>query len=78
MANDANGGKGSKRWLWLLVLPWIAMVWVPSYNRVEPTLWDFPFFYWYQLLWVFISAIITALVYQKTKNRNRGDEGGAR
>ncbi|WP_233862701.1 DUF3311 domain-containing protein [Paraburkholderia adhaesiva] len=80
MANNANGGKGSqgsKHWLWLLVLPWIAMVWVPSYNRIEPTLWDFPFFYWYQLLWVLISAVITAFVYQKTKQRSRGDEGEA-
>lgn len=27
-----------------------------------------PVFYWYQLLWVFVSAVITAFVYQKTKN----------
>ena len=53
------------------------MVWVPSYNRIEPTLWDFPFFYWYQLLWVLISAILTAFVYHKTKHSHRGDEGGA-
>jgi hypothetical protein len=83
MAHNADGGKrstsgkGSKHWLWLLVLPWIAMVWVPSYNRIEPTLWDFPFFYWYQLLWVLISAILTAFVYHKTKHSHRGDEGGA-
>lgn len=57
----------SRHWLWLLLVPWIAMVWVPSYNRVEPRLWGFPFFYWYQLLWVVISAIITGLVYFKTR-----------
>ncbi len=45
------------------------MIWVPSYNRIEPRLFDFPFFYWYQLLWVLISAAITALVYFKTRNR---------
>jgi membrane protein implicated in regulation of membrane protease activity len=79
MAHDADANKSRKAWLWLLVLPWIAMIWVPSYNKVEPTLWDFPFFYWYQLLWVLISAVITALVYHKTKPRKgSGTTGGAR
>jgi hypothetical protein len=84
MAHDAN--KSSKHWLWLLLLPWIAMIWVPSYNRIEPTLFDFPFFYWYQLLWVLISAVITALVYFKTKAKKtsppnpmkNGPQGGTR
>jgi hypothetical protein len=61
-------------WLWLLVIPWIAMVWVPSYNRIEPQLWGFPFFYWYQLLWVLVSAAITGFVYFMTRaDLPRGD-----
>jgi hypothetical protein len=67
MANDSPGRQSNRHWLWLLLLPWIAMIWVPSYNRVEPRLWGFPFFYWYQLLWVLISAVITALVYFMTR-----------
>ena len=62
---SANGP--TKRWFWLLVVPFIAMMWVPSYNRIDPQLWGFPFFYWYQLLWVLLGAVITALVYFKTK-----------
>jgi hypothetical protein len=61
----------SRHWLWLLLLPWIAMIWVPSYNRIEPQWLGFPFFYWYQLLWVLISAVITALVYMKTRPPER-------
>ncbi|KDB09250.1 Protein of unknown function DUF3311 [Burkholderia sp. lig30] len=68
MAHDADANQAAKRWLWLLVLPLVAMVWVPSYSKIEPQWFGFPFFYWYQLLWVFISAVITALVYFKTKN----------
>ena len=73
MAHDADANKTSKRWLWLLLLPWIAMIWVPSYNRVEPTLWGFPFFYWYQLAWVLISAVITGFVYFVTRPRVPGN-----
>ncbi|CAH2769953.1 MAG: COG5591: Uncharacterized conserved protein [uncultured Caballeronia sp.] len=70
MAQEAVAATGQvrkKQWLWLLVLPWIGVVWVPFYNKIEPVLWGFPFFYWYQLLWVLISAVIAAVVYVKTK-----------
>ena len=49
---------------WLLILPFIAVLWVPFYNSVEPTLWSIPFFYWYQLLWVFLCAVVIGIVYQ--------------
>jgi hypothetical protein len=52
-------------WLWLLLLiPYIGLLWVPFYNHVEPKLFGFPFFYWYQLLWVPISALLTWIVYR--------------
>ncbi|WP_347554742.1 DUF3311 domain-containing protein [Robbsia sp. KACC 23696] len=57
----------AKHWLWLLLVPYIALMWVPFYNKIEPTLWGFPYFYWYQLLWVVLSSAITAFVYFKTK-----------
>ena len=66
-AVTASGQVRNKQWLWLLILPWIGVVWVPFYNKIEPVLLGFPFFYWYQLLWVLISAVITAFVYVKTK-----------
>jgi len=33
-------------------------LWVPFYNFLEPTLFGFPFFYWYQLAWVPISSLL--------------------
>ena len=33
----------------LFLIPFVAMLWVPSYNRIEPELGGIPFFYWYQL-----------------------------
>jgi hypothetical protein len=77
---SSSGQPRNKHWLWLLLLPWIGVVWVPFYNKIEPVLWGFPFFYWYQLAWVLISAVITAVVYQKTKAQPSGRtrSGGAR
>jgi len=54
------------RWHWarlLLIIPFVAMLWVPFSNRTEPTLGGFPFFYWYQLLWILLSGLIIGLVY---------------
>jgi Protein of unknown function (DUF3311) len=53
-------------WLWLILLiPYVGLLWVPFYNHVEPRLFGFPFFYWYQLLWVPISALLTWIVYRR-------------
>ena len=40
----------------LLLLPIVALMWVGSYTRVEPKLGGFPFFIWYQFLWVFLCS----------------------
>jgi hypothetical protein len=50
-------------WRVLLVLPVLAVLAVPFFNRVEPSLWGFPFFYWYQMLWVILCAGIAGLVF---------------
>jgi len=54
------------RWITrlLLLIPFIAMLWVPSYNRTEPMLWSIPFFYWYQLAWIPLCAILVYAVYR--------------
>ena len=55
-----------RRVLWarlLLALPFIAMLWVSSYNSAEPMIAGIPFFYWYQLLWILIAAALIAIVY---------------
>ena len=55
-------------WTWaLLLIPFIGLLWVPFYNGREPELFGFPFFYWFQLGWIFVSMIITAFVYYRTE-----------
>lgn len=53
-------------WIWLLLIPYPGVLWVPFYNSVEPRILGFPFFYAYQMAFVVITAIITAVVYALT------------
>ncbi|MFB7950414.1 DUF3311 domain-containing protein [Kitasatospora phosalacinea] len=46
-----------------LLVPIVVMMWVPSYSKVTPKLGGLPFFYWYQLLWVLLSALFTGTAY---------------
>jgi hypothetical protein len=47
----------------LLVLIFVAALAVPFFNRAEPSLFGFPFFYWYQLAVVLAASVITWIVY---------------
>lgn len=64
MTHDRPKRERWRRWQRLLfIVPFFAMLWVPSYNRLEPELGGIPFFYWYQLLWILLGAAIVAIVY---------------
>ena len=41
----------------LLWVPCVVALWVPLYNMTEPTLFGIPFFYWFQLALIPISAL---------------------
>ena len=41
----------------LLVIPCLIALAVPFYSRIEPQLFGFPFFYWFSLLLVPVSAL---------------------
>jgi Na+/melibiose symporter-like transporter len=63
--------RGSKRWWYLLLLvPYVALLWVPFYAGAQPEIAGIPYFYWYQFLWVLIAAILTAVVYFATREED--------
>ena len=47
----------------LLIVPYIAILSVPYYDRAEPSLAGVPFFYWYQMLWIILGAAVLLPVY---------------
>jgi Protein of unknown function (DUF3311) len=54
-------------WYLLLLIQFVGALWVPLYNSIEPSWAGIPFFYWFQLLMVLISAGLTAIVYFATE-----------
>ncbi|MFG2135914.1 DUF3311 domain-containing protein [Streptomyces sp. NPDC048650] len=59
-----------------LLAPFVAMLWVSSYARMEPTLIGIPFFYWYQMLWVLISTVLTSIAYKLVQREKRARKDG--
>ncbi|MDQ6849028.1 MAG: DUF3311 domain-containing protein [Actinomycetota bacterium] len=57
----------------LLLIPMLALALVPVYSRQTPKILGFPFFYWYQLLWVFLASVFTYTAFIVIK-RARGEK----
>lgn len=81
MADDDRGGT-DPRWrpsptklvvAGILLVGIVLPLLVSTYDQVEPRLFGFPFFYWYQLLWVFLAAGLCGLSYWllRREARNR-------
>lgn len=69
MATEPTTGKRGK-WAWylLLLIPFVATLWMPFYASSSLPAWNgIPFFYWYQFLWIIISAVLTGVVYYFVK-----------
>jgi hypothetical protein len=47
----------------LLASAFVALLWVPSYTHLKPSLGGLPFFYWYSMLWLVINAACQAICY---------------
>ncbi len=47
----------------LLLVAVIGAFWVPIYARSAPKLGDFPFFYWFQLIWMPVVMVLCYLAY---------------
>lgn len=66
------------KWVYLLlVVPFLGTAWVPLYDRLDPTLFGFPFFYWYQLVWMPASVLLTGMVYWLTEPRQVSTRSGS-
>jgi len=58
--------------IFVLLLPYAAVLCVPLYNRAGPEIAGIPFFYWYQLLWIPLGSLLLLLAYRLAR-RSDGD-----
>ena len=72
MTQPDRSGRNTVTWALvaaLLVLGVAGTLVVPLYARTAPKLGPFPFFYWYQLAWIPIVAILACAAYLLTRHR---------
>jgi hypothetical protein len=66
-AGDAlNADPRARRRYWLLIIAllvpaFVLPLWVPLYDRVDPTLGGFPFFFWFQMALIGVAVVLTTL-----------------
>jgi len=63
MRGPVRSGNRRRIWYWFLLIPYLFLLFPAAYARVDPVLGGFPFFYWYQLAWVVLTALLTTAVY---------------
>ena len=59
----------------MLAVAIIGALWVPIYAHTMPKLGDFPFFYWYQLVWVPVVAVLSWVCYLLLRTKPRASAG---
>ncbi len=57
----------ASRWHWLLLVPIVVPLVPGLYNRMEPTLFGLPFFFWSQLGFAFLASAVIAFVHLKVR-----------
>jgi magnesium-transporting ATPase (P-type) len=69
MASRGSGSapSGKSWWLVLLIIPFIAVLFPQFYDSANPTFAGMPYFYWYQLLWIILSGVVTGIVFLVTR-----------
>jgi hypothetical protein len=55
----------------LCVVPYLALIWVPFYDRALPDLAGIPFFYWYQLVWIPLGAVLLLPIYMAERRAEK-------
>ena len=72
---SAPSSRGRWALIVLLLLPAIVVpLLVPFYDRVDPELAGFPFFFWFQLALIPVAVVLTAVAYRLSTADRRDRE----
>ena len=65
-----------RRWILVAALLAPAVVlplWVPLYDREDPSLFGFPFYFWFQFALILLSTVLTSAAYLIASRADRRD-----
>lgn len=71
---EPTSGQGRGRWALILVLLGPAVIlplWVSLYDREEPTLGGWPFFFWFQMALIVVAVGLTLAAYRLAQAADR-------
>jgi uncharacterized membrane protein len=58
----------------ILLVTMVALLAVPTYSHLTPSIGGVPFFYWYTLMWLVVNALLQVIAYQiLARAGRRGD-----
>ena len=69
----------SRRWalIYLLLAPAVVLpLWVGLYDRDDPRLFGFPFYYWFQFALILLAVALTLPAYLLARGADRDDRVG--
>jgi len=77
MSETRTHASPSRR-LWILITVLLAPavvlpLWVPLYNRTDPELNGWPFFYWFQMALIPFATVLTVLAFALSRIADRKD-----
>ena len=76
--SDSRPPASPSRGLWILITlllipPVVLPLWVPLYNRTEPELNGWPFFYWFQMALIPVATLLTVIAFALSRIADRRD-----
>jgi membrane protein implicated in regulation of membrane protease activity len=76
--SDSRPPASPSRGLWILITillipPVVLPLWVPLYDKVDPRLNGWPFFYWFQMALILFSTAMTVVAFAVSRIADRKD-----
>ena len=74
MSSEDKGSRPTGPWILVVVLLAPAVVLpllVGIYDRTEPTLFDFPFYFWFQFALIILATFLTSLAFAVSQRADR-------
>jgi hypothetical protein len=76
--SDSRPPASPSRGLWILICvllipPVVLPLWVPLYDKTDPTLNGWPFFFWFQMALIIFATVMTLIAFRISQVADRRD-----